>query len=224
MELLVVTLAHITPGRDTDGLAHIRLISDTVRNAPGLIISRFYRSRGHDSYYFMLTTWEDEESWRRAQERYNPKQLLLGSTAELLLDPPEQWLMHYQWGYSRPAKQPIVSAAHITTLRPDQARLAQREWITGLRKQTTKPTLAFAFLAQEIDRDATAPFRTVKPLRAEARAEEKFVYYQGTTLLNFLSWASETEREEFYKDPHYQSIKKLLQSLAVTRILPLEQV
>ncbi len=117
-----------------------------------------------------------------------------------------------------------VSAAHITTLRPDQARLAQREWITSLRKQAMKPTLAFAFLAQEIDRDATAPFRAVKPLRTEARAEEKFVYYQGTTLLNFLSWASETEREEFYKDPHYQSIKKLLESLAVTRILPLEQV
>ena len=126
MELLVVTLAHITPGRDTDGLAHIRLISDTVRNAPGLVISRFYRSRGHDSYYFMLTTWEDEESWRRAQERYNPKQLLLGSTAELLIDPPEQWLMHYLWGYSRPAAVPILAAAHLATIRADQADRTQR--------------------------------------------------------------------------------------------------
>src|SRR5207248_11450446 len=98
MELLVVTLAHITPGRDTDGLAHIRLISDTVRNAPGLVISRFYRSRGHASYYFMLSTWEDEESWRMAQERYNRKQLLLGSTAELVIDAPEHWLMTYQMG------------------------------------------------------------------------------------------------------------------------------
>jgi hypothetical protein len=132
--------------------------------------------------------------------------------------------MHYQWGYSRPAKEPLVSAAHITTLRPDQARLAQREWITGLRKQTTKPTLALAFLAQEIDRDATAPFHAIKPLRAGEKVDEKFVYYQGTTLLNFLSWASETEREAFYMDLHYQSIKKLLESLAVTRILPLEHV
>ncbi len=41
MELLAVTLAHITPGRDADGLARIRLISDSVRNAPGLVISRF---------------------------------------------------------------------------------------------------------------------------------------------------------------------------------------
>src|SRR2546429_5022833 len=219
MELLVVTLAHIIAGRDADILARIRQIADTVRNAPGLVTSHMYRGREQDSYYFMLTTWEDAESWQKAQERYDPRQHLL-ATADLLVSPPEQWLMHYQWGYSRPAKQPIVSAAHITTLRPDQARLAQREWITGLRKQTTKPTLAFAFLAQEIDRDATAPFHTVKTQRPEARAEEKFVYYQGTTLLNFLSWASETEREEFYRDPHYQSVKKLLQSLAVTRILP----
>src|SRR5438876_12283981 len=106
MELLVVTLAHITPGRDTDGLAHIRLISDTVRNAPVLVISRFYRSRGHDAYYFMLTTWEDDESWRRLQDRYNPKQLLLVATAELLIDPPQQCLMHYVGGYSQPPTAP----------------------------------------------------------------------------------------------------------------------
>ncbi|SRR6266849_2128493 len=223
MELLVATLAHIIAGRDADILARIRQIADTVRNAPGMVTSHMYRGREQDSYYFMLTTWEDAESWQKAQEHHDPRQHLL-ATADLLLSPPEQWLMHYQWGYSRPAKQPTVSAAHITTLRPDQARLAQREWITGLRKQTMKPTLAFAFLAQEIDRDATAQFRAVKSPRVEARSEEKFVYYQGTTLLNFLSWASETEREEFYRDPHYQSIKKLLESLAVTRILPLEQV
>ncbi len=223
MELLVVTLSHIIAGRDADILARIRQIADTVQNAPGLITSHMYKGREQDNYYFMLTTWEDAESWQKAQERHDPRQHLL-ATADLLVSPPEQWLMHYQWGYSRPAKQPLVSAAHITTLRPDQARLAQREWITGLRKQTTKPTLAFAFLAQEMDRDATAPFRAIKPLRAGTKVDEKFVYYQGTTLLNFLSWASETEREAFYMDPHYQSIKKLLESLAVTRILPLEHI
>jgi heme-degrading monooxygenase HmoA len=223
MELLVVTLAHIIAGRDADILARIRQIADTVRNAPGLITSHMYKGREQDNYYFMLTTWEDAESWKKAQERHDPRQHLL-ATDDLLVSPPEQWLMHYQWGYSRPAKQPLVSAAHITTLRPDQARLAQREWITGLRKQTTKPTLAFAFLAQEIDRDATAPFRAIQPLRAGEKVDEKFVYHQGTTLLNFLSWASETERETFYMDTHYQSIKKLLESLAVTRILPLEHV
>src|SRR5437764_14157778 len=103
MELLVVTLAHTPPGRDADGLAQVRLMSDTVRNATGLINARFYCSRGQEAYYFILTTWEDEDSWQRAQEHYNPKQLLLGSAPDLLTDPPEQWLMHYLWGYSRPA-------------------------------------------------------------------------------------------------------------------------
>jgi quinol monooxygenase YgiN len=223
MELLVVTLAHIVVGRDADLLARIRQIADTVRNAPGLVTSHMYRGKAQDSYYLMLTTWEDAESWHKAQEQHDPRQHLL-ATADLLLAPPEQWLMHYQWGYSRPAKQPIVSAAHITTLRPDQARLAQREWIASLKKQATKPTLAFAFLAQEIDRDATASLRAVKPQRDGVKAEVHFVHYQGATLLNFLSWASKREREEFYKDPHYQSIKKLLDSLVVTRILPLEQI
>ena len=223
MELLVVTLAYIIAGKDADILARIRQIADTIRNAPGLVTSQMYKGREQDSYYFILTTWEDAESWQKAQERHDLRQHLL-ATADLLLSPPEQWLMHYQWGYSRPAKQPTLSAAHITTLRPDQARRVQHEWITSLKKQTTKPTLAFAFLAQEIDRDATAPFRPVKPQRDDTKVEENFVYYQGTTLLNFLSWASEREREEFYKDSHYQSVKKLLASLVVTRILPLELV
>lgn len=223
MELLVVTLAHIITGREVDILARIRQIADTIQNAPGLVTSSMYKSREQDSYYFLLTTWEDTASWQKVQERHDPRQQLL-AIADLLLSPPEQWLMHYQWGYSRPAKQPTISVAHIITLRPDQARLVQREWITSLKKQTTKPTLAFAFLAQEIDRDATAPFRPVKPLQDGTKVEENFVYYQGTTLLNFLSWASEREHEEFYKDPHYQSVRKLLESLTVMRILPLEQV
>ena len=223
MELLVVTLAHIIAGGGADSLARIRQVADTMRNAPGLVTSHMYKGREQDSYYFILTTWEDAESWQKAQERYDPRQHLL-ATANLLLLPPEQWIMHYQWGYSRPAKQPTISAAHITTLRPDQARLAQREWVTSLKKQITKPTLAFAFLAQEIDRDATVPVRSIKPQQDSAKAEEIFISYQGTTLLNFLSWTSEREREDFYKDPHYQSIKKLLEHLAVTRIFPLEQV
>ncbi|TMC60466.1 MAG: hypothetical protein E6J21_10155 [Chloroflexota bacterium] len=84
MELLVVTLAHIMPDRDAEGLARIHLISDTIRNALGLVSASFYRSRGNESYYFMLTTWEDEECWQKARNRYNPKQLLLGSATGLL--------------------------------------------------------------------------------------------------------------------------------------------
>lgn len=223
MEIVVVTLAYSIAGKDTDILARIREIADIVRNAPGLVTSHMYKGREQDSYYFMLTTWEDTESWQKSQEQHDPKQHFL-ATADLLLSPPEQWVMHYQWGYSRPIKQPTISAAHITTLRPDQARLAQREWITSLRKQATKPSLAFAFLAQEIDRDATAPLRMIKSPQAGVRPEQNLAYHNGTTLLNFLSWASETERNAFYMDPYYQSIKKLLESLAVTRILPLEQI
>jgi heme-degrading monooxygenase HmoA len=223
MELLVVTLAHIIAGTDVDILTHIRQMADTVRNATGLITSHLYRGREEDCYYFLLTTWEDMGSWQKAQEQHDARQYLLAST-DLLRSPPEQWLMHYQWGYSRPAKVPSVFTIHITTLRPDQARLAQREWIAGLRKHAMKPTLAFAFLAQEIDRDATIPFRAVKPLLTETKAEEKFSYDQSTTLLSFLSWASEIEREAFYKDFDYLSLKKQLEGLAVTRLFPLELV
>src|SRR2546429_9821070 len=110
MELLVVTFAHTAQSKDADGLARIRLISDTIRNAPGLVNARFYHSSesaGHGgqnqrhldgAYYMMLTTWEDAEVWQQAQERYNPWQLLQESAQELLSAPPEQWLMSYLWG------------------------------------------------------------------------------------------------------------------------------
>ena len=94
MELLLVTVAHTKPGRDADILARIRLIADTMRNVPGILTSQFYRSRGDTSYYVMLTTWDSEESWQRAKERYSPKYLLLSSATELLATTPEQWLMH----------------------------------------------------------------------------------------------------------------------------------
>src|SRR5438128_758866 len=150
MELLVVTLAHTLPGRDADVQARIRLISDTVRNAPGLITARFYRSRGDGLYYFILTTWEDEGLWQKAQERYNPKHLLLASASELLSASPEQWWMQYLWGYSRPAAPPTLAAAHLATIRPDQVELAQRGWIEGLRRQVMQPMLALAFLASGV--------------------------------------------------------------------------
>src|SRR5437588_2995780 len=151
MELLVITLAHTLPGRDTDVLARIRLILDTVRNAPGIVIARFYRTSEQGSYYFMLTTWENEEWWQKAQERYNPKHLLLASAGELLQTVPEQWWMQYLWGYSRPAATSLLAAAHLAIIRPDQVELAQRGWIEGLRRQVMQPMLAFAFLARGVN-------------------------------------------------------------------------
>src|SRR2546423_10870096 len=149
MELLVVTVAYTISVRDADVLARIRFISDTVHNAPGLLTSRFYRSRGKDSYYVMLTTWDDEENWQRAQERHNPRQLLLGSAKELLIAAPQQWLMHHLWGYSRPAATPLVAAAHLHTVRPEQTAFVQQKYVEGLRHYAIRPMLAFAFLARD---------------------------------------------------------------------------
>jgi len=217
MELLVVTLAHTAPGRDADGLARIRLISDTVRNAPGLIIARFYRSRGNDAYYFILTTWEDEESWQRAQERYNPKQLLLGS--ELLISPPEQWLMRYLWGYSRPAAVPILATAHLATIRPDQGERTQRAWIESLRRQAIQPTLAFAFLARGVNEDTQTPGSSAV---SGSINEGDGAYQHGSIFLNLLSWASEADREDFYTEPNYRAISIFLNSVGIIQMLALD--
>jgi hypothetical protein len=219
MELLVATLAHILPGRDEEGLARIQLISDTVRNAPGLIITRFYRGRGQKSYYLILTTWEDEESWHKAQERYNPKQLLVTSASELLSQPPEQWLMHYLWGYSRPAAVPALAAAHLATIRPDQVERTQRGWIESLRRQAIQPVLSFAFLARGIKEDMLASQLAVSESRLDGSNSS---VQDGSIFLNLLSWASEADREEFYVDANYHAISLLLGSVGALQILTLE--
>ncbi len=218
MELLVVTLAHIIPVREEDGQARMRLIADTVRNAAGLISARFYRDRGQKAFYFVLTTWEDEESWHRAQERCDPKSLLLSSASDLLLRLPEQWLMHYLWGYSRPAAVPVLAAAHLATLHPDQVERMLRSWIESLRRQAISPLLAFAFLARGVNEDMlaqSAAAELASPGNSNAHA-------RGSIFLNFLSWASEVEREEFYMDANYQAISRLLGSVGALQILTLE--
>src|SRR5579859_1803259 len=219
MELLVATLAYTKPGRDADILAHIRLIFDTVRNAPGLVTTRFYRSQGSDSYYFMLTTWDEEESWRRAQERHNPRNLLLTSAQELLIAPPEQWLLRYLWGYSRPAASATLAAAYLATIRPEQTEFAQRGWMTGLQQQATQSTLAFSFLARGAREESINTQGNSLP--TTPRSEDP-IYQQGSILLNLFSWANEAEREEFFADPHYQAIHKFVSSVGVVRMLPLE--
>ena len=219
MELLVVTLAHIMPGRDADALARIRLISDTIRNASGLVSASFYRTRGKECYYFMLTTWEDEECWQKAQERYNPKQLLLGSATELLIDPPEQWLMHYLWGYSRPAAGSILAAAHLGTIYPAYADRTQRGWIESLRRQAVNPMLSFAFLARGLNEETMT-----SPVFSSTSTSEggDTPYKHGSIFLNFLSWASQTDREDFYADPNYQAISRFLSGEGVVQILTLD--
>ena len=219
MELLVVTLAHTLPGRDADALARIRLIADTVRNAPGMVMARFYRGREHSSYYFMLTTWEDEGWWQKAQERYNPKHLLLASASELLSTSPEQWWMQYLWGYSRPAAQPKLAAVHVATIRSDQVELAQQGWAEGLRRQAVHSTLASAFLARGANEDVLRP--QIGPT-FNAKVVDGILSQQGTLFLNLLSWPGEREREAFYADHTYQAVGHFLNNIGTLQMLSLE--
>lgn len=227
MELLVVTLAQILPGKEADGLSRIRLISNTVRVAPGLVTSLFYRSRGDDGYYLMLTTWENETFWQQAQERHGPRQLLLASPTELVTAPPEQWFMHYNWGYSRPGAKPLLAAAQLATIRPDQAELAQRGWIESLRRQALPPTLAFAFLARGI-KEPTAWSGNQHPAQhthnsiAGSPGEGESPYLHGSIFLNLLSWAGEADREDFYAHPNYKTIRRFLGSIGTMQTLDLE--
>jgi quinol monooxygenase YgiN len=219
MELLVATLVHTNTGRDADILARIRLIADTVRTAPGLVTAQAYRSQGTHSYYLLLTTWDTEESWQRAQERYNPKQLLLSSATELLAALPEQWLMHYLWGYSRPAAIPLLAATHLAHIHPNRVETTQRGWIEGLRRQAVHPTLAFAFLARGTREDRIMD--TSYPAPALLKVGDVLAHY-GSTFLNLLCWSNETDRDEFHADPHYQATHQFVRSGGVVQTLPLE--
>jgi hypothetical protein len=220
MELLVATLAQMALGKDDDGPTRLRLISETIQHAPGLVNARFYRSRESDSYYLILTTWEDEDFWPQAQDRYSPMNLLGGSTGELLTASPEQWLMRYLWGYSRPSAQPAIAAAHIVTVRPDQAERVERSWIDGLRKQVTQPALAFAFLARGRNEDS-ALIHNYSTLDNNKITEDS-ANNNGSNFLNLLSWPGETQRRDFYADQNYQAISGFLRSVGVMRVVVLD--
>jgi quinol monooxygenase YgiN len=220
MELLVVTLVHTHPQREVDAGVRMRLIADTIRHAPGLMNLNLYRGRGRASHFLMLTTWSSEETWRESHEQHNPRHLLLNSAPELLMTPPEQWLMHYLWGYTRPAANPVSVAAHLAFIRPEQAELAQQGWIEALRRQARFPLLAFAFLArgeQEDPAGAALSAPTEAPPES-ARAEPP----RGNVFLNLLSWANSTDREDFYADTTYQAINRFIGTLGTTQVLSLE--
>ncbi len=223
MELLVVTLARTAPSREADGLAQIRLVNDTVRYAPGLVTLRAYRSREAETYYLTLTTWEDEEAWQKAQERYNPKQLLVAGASDLLLIPPKQWLMHYLWGYSRPATQTVLAAAHVASIRPDQTEYARRGWVESLRREVVQPTLASAFLARGLDEETLS--NTTASEKAPSDAINRVPtasYLQGPIFLNLLNWPDQANEEEFYTDPDYQAINRFLTSVGIVQVLAIE--
>jgi hypothetical protein len=220
MELLVATLAHTARTNDDEGTTRLHLISDTIQNAPGLVNVRMYRSREPESYYFILTTWEDEEFWFKAQDRYNPKNLLRASAGELLTASPEQWLMHYLWGYSQPSAQPVIAAAHIINVRPDQAERVERSWIEGLRRQVTQPGLAFGFLARGRSEDNSL-LHASQFLQIPTFNEPQTGNH-SSNFLNVLSWPGDTQRKDFYADQHYTAISGFLSSVGVMRMLSLE--
>ena len=208
-EVLVVTLAYTTPTKDADTLARIQLLQDTIRNTQGLVTSRFYRGRGASPCYAILTTWESDEAWKQAQERYNPRQLLTSSAAELLLSPPEQFLFSYLWGYIRPAASPEIAALHLAAVRPEQADVAQRGWLEGLKRQATQSSLALGFFARGAAEQLSS-------------TELSPSYLHGATFLNLLSWSDDRDRESFYGDVHYNAIHRFISSIGTMQILALE--
>ncbi len=178
------------------------------------------RSREPESYYFILTTWEDEEFWYKAHDRYNPKNLLRESTNELFTTSPEEWLMHYLWGFSRPSVQPVIAAAHIVTVRSDQAERVERSWIEGLRRQVIHPGLAFGFLAKGKNEESSL-FHMHPNLHNPAFNEPQNNHYTSN-FLNVLSWPGETQRKDFYADQGYKAMSGFLSSVGIMRVLTLE--
>ncbi len=205
MELLIVTLVQGNHGREGEALAHLRLISDTVRNAPGLNNARFYSSREPENYYLCLTTWEDASWWQKAQERYNPSRLLQASHPGIFPAPPDQWQMQYLWGYSRPLAKQTVAVAHLAIVRPEQMAQIQQRWLESLQRQAVEPILSFALLARGIEEIATSGTR--RP---------------GLMFLNLLSWPGEGYREDFYTHESYRHIHGLLNNLGFLRTLTLD--
>jgi len=217
MELLVMTLVYTTPARDAEVLARVRLVGETIHNVPGMMSSQLYRGRGTEPCYAILTTWESEEAWRRARERYSPRHLLAAST-DLLTLPPEQWYLTYLWGYNRPSVQAVVASMHLATIPLEKVDVVQRGWIEGLRRQATQPLLAFSFLARGTDESIlTLP----SPEDSNGTSPSPMMR-QGTLFLNVLSWANDRDREEFFADPDYKAIKQFLKSTGILHILSLE--
>jgi heme-degrading monooxygenase HmoA len=213
MELLIATLAHTQKGGYDDQASRLQPVVDAVRNAPGIMNVRFYCSRAGAGYGLILTAWEDEELWQRAQERYNPRELLLQSAGDVLTTTPEQWQMRYLWGYSRPSAQPTIAEAHLATVQPDAANRIAQQWLDGLHQQAIAPTLAFAFLARGNSEDAmryhTPGANGVQPALSH-------------TFLNLLSWPGEAQRKEFYADQRYKALQSSLNNVGMVRVLALE--
>ena len=53
--------------------SRLRLLVDTLKNAPGIINARLYCGKEGDGYCLFLTAWEDEEAGRRRRNATVPR-------------------------------------------------------------------------------------------------------------------------------------------------------
>src|SRR5262249_2935666 len=156
-------------------------------------------------YYLLLTTWEDEESWQQARERYNPTALLL-THPDLLAALPEQWYMYYRWGYNRPARAQTVATTHILTVRAETFDATDMAWLSALRKQAAQFTFTSGFLAYgaaDTHTEHNTADAVTEPLNDG-------LIQQDHVLLTFISWPSDTERLAFYHSTAYQNMNNAM--------------
>ena len=224
MEILIGTMAYTTARYEAEVSTSARMIIDMLRNAPGLVSARFYRGQGPLPYYLFFTTWADEESWQRTRGHYNPAELLLSSASDLLTAPPEQWHMHYIWGYHRPALPSNLAAAHIATVPPDKANICQQEWLHALRQQAVRSLVGYSFLAcgKHTNTTTNSGQRKDKAAHFSEADEEETIRIRKSVFINLFSWSSEADKRAFYASSHYQTLDQLIRKLGNMRILQLE--
>lgn len=222
MEILIGTMAYTTARYEAEVSTSVRLIIDTLQNAPGLVSARFYRGQGPLPYYLFFTTWADEESWQRAQRHYNPGELLLSAASDLLTAPPEQWHMHYIWGYHQPALPSNLAAAHIASVPPDKTKTCQQEWLHALRQQAILSLVGYSFLA--CGEHTNSSQRKDKAAHFSEADEEETIRIHKSVFVNLFSWNSETDKRAFYASSHYQTLDQLIRKLGSMRILQLERL
>lgn len=219
-ELLIVTVAQMQSEKATQALARVRTIIETLRSAVGLTTAHFYR--GQNDIYVMLTTWEDKESWLKAQERHNPQRLFLDNR-EVLAQPPRQWILTYTWGYRRPTAPATLASAHLVILPAHELQQVRQRWQHELHQPELQAFLTFGFLAQgSTDPAATTPNQqanTITNKHESAKQTEP-----GSLLLAFYSWSNEIERNEFMLNAHYQQLTALEEQASNVLILSLERL
>ncbi|WP_376794582.1 hypothetical protein [Thermogemmatispora sp.] len=216
MELLITTLAHIRPAYEIDAQTQVRQVTEALRPTPGLLNVRSYTSRDR-RYHLLLTTWENEDVWRKVRDRCSPARLLQEMAGAQLMDVPEQWAMHYIWGYVRPAVSPTLAVALLARVRPEQSEAIEQHWLESLHRQAAELLMASAFLAR-----GQEEARPQGGGNKEDESQEP-AYRWGTVFLNLLTWASEVEQEEFYAQPGYQNFSLQLHQAALVQMLALEQ-